>query len=126
MATKSCVQARGRGMVEEAQGKTDMKMTNNQKLKDIVMCLDWAERSPEPGRTEDLRRMIAVGLEICKDVRLPTVICPLAATCTRDEEGCTRHCVPHEYDHSCDYEADGCPPCVRCREQPQEVFDLHV
>ena len=40
------------------------------------------------------------------------VVCPLSATCSKDEEGCNAHCEPHVKGKGCDYGADGCPPCV--------------
>ena len=42
------------------------------------------------------------------------VVCPLSATCKKDEDGCNSHCEPHAKGEGCDFGADGCPPCVPC------------
>jgi hypothetical protein len=53
--------------------------------------------------------------------RTMIVRCPKIATCTRDDDGCTAHCGPHQHGDGCDYGADACPPCVPCEAETEEL-----
>ena len=50
--------------------------TPDQRLRDIFLHLDWAEKLPEPMRTEKLRAMIGVGLRDTAHIEMPnSMIC---------------------------------------------------